>query len=316
MRSSWLILLAWGLGACEEQVNPLVGEEQPFSVYGYLNPKSNTQLIRVIPVVGTIDGLNQESIDASVLSIDLETGEQRAWEDSLVTFATEETGHLFVAHFRPAYGRSYRVEVIRSDGVVSSAEVTVPPDVTVEARIGNTPPVLLPFFVAGQEKPNIVQADMEYQAAALQPLASGLNPIFLPVSISYRGMDRQVAGGWEVIVDLRRDFAAIKEEFDRNCLTIEYIAVRKMEFVIFIGDASWVPPGGVFDEEVLVQPDLFSNVENGFGFVGAGFPLRFNVIQPGNVLQSVGFAAGAPCDPALTPPTDPSCRVIPPCLQE
>jgi hypothetical protein len=89
-----------------------------------------------------------------------------------------------------------------------------------------------------------------------------------------------------------------------------------MRFVIFIGDASWVPPGDEFDEDVLVQPDLFSNVENGFGFFGAGYPLRFNAIQQGSILQSAGFALDPPCDPSFASPTDPSCRVIPPCFGE
>jgi len=31
----------------------------------------------------------------------------------------------------------------------------------------------------------------------------------------------------------------------------------------------WAPPGGVFDPEILVQPGVFSNVENGYGFIGS-----------------------------------------------
>ena len=38
-------------------------------------------------------------------------------------------------------------------------------------------------------------------------------------------------------------------------------------------NAEWDPPGGVFDADVLVQPGTLSNVENGFGFVGAGYRL-------------------------------------------
>jgi hypothetical protein len=34
-------------------------------------------------------------------------------------------------------------------------------------------------------------------------------------------------------------------------------------------DDDFVPPGGVFDPEILVQPGTFSNVTNGFGYIGS-----------------------------------------------
>jgi len=34
-------------------------------------------------------------------------------------------------------------------------------------------------------------------------------------------------------------------------------------------DGAFVPPGGVFDAELLAQPGTLSNVEFGFGFIGS-----------------------------------------------
>lgn len=308
-----LLVFGWSLGGCEEQANPFVGQEQPYTIYGYLNPKANTQLIRVIPVASSIDALNPEVIDAAVTTINMDTGEQRIWKDSLIAFDSVQTGHVFVAHFRPDHGASYRLEVTRSDGAVSSAEVTIPPDASARPQPNPFNPAVLGYFIQSEVAPNIVQADMKYVAAALQPPVVG-NPLFLPLDTSHRDKVKAVSDGWLVEVDLRSDFRVIREAFVRNCLTTDYMSIRSMRFAIFIGDENWVPPGGVFDPEVLVQPDLFSNIDNGYGFFGAGFAFSFNAVPSGLVLQSVGYVLDGPC--MDVPPTDPSCVAVPPCFEE
>ena len=44
--------------------------------------------------------------------------------------------------------------------------------------------------------------------------------------------------------------------------------------VMVVSD-DWIPPGGIWDQEVLAQPGTFSNVNDGFGFVGSSG--RFSV---------------------------------------
>jgi hypothetical protein len=192
-------------------------------------------------------------------------------------------------------------------------EVETPPDIRiVEEPSGST--AVLRYKIQSGTLPNIVQASMLYDSVRLQPILSGMNPIRWPVEISYRGEEEFVDGGWVFVVDLREDYQKVEDEFDKHCLTREYIALRAMRFVVFVGDPAWVPPGGTFDPETLAQPDAFTNVENGFGYFGAGYPVDFNAIQPASVLGPVGFATAGPCDPDTTPPTDPSCTVIlPPC---
>ena len=300
------------IAGCSEEVNPLVEEPRPFTVYGYLDPTSSLQVVRVFPIGEKIQELADRPLDAVVTTYDLATGEQHNWKDSLVTFVSGEQGHIFVARFMPAYERSYRLEVTRSDGVTSRATVTVPSYVRLAPpplTISNT---IVPFVLETTAEPNIVQAEMRYLAAALQPPTEP-GPIFHPVNISYRGEEKPAASGLQIEVDVREDYRIVQAEFDRNCLTTEFIAVRKMDFVVFIGDEAWVPPGNVFDPEVLVEPGLFSNIENGLGFFGAGYAIRFNAIQRGPVLQRAGFVTEeGPCSDV--PPDDPSCRVIPPCF--
>lgn len=308
-----LLVFGWSLMGCEEQANPFVGQDQPYTIYGYLNPKTNTQLVRVIPVAGSIDALNPETIDAAVTTINMETGEQRIWKDSLIAFESGETGHVFVSHFTPNHGESYRLEVTRSDGSMSSAEVTIPPDASARPQRNPFNPAILGYFIESEVEPNIVQADMKYVAAALQPPVVG-NPLFLPLDTSHRDKVKPVSDGWLVEVDLQEDFRTVREAFIRNCLTTDYMSIRSMRFAIFFGDENWVAPGGVFDPEVLVQPDLFSNIENGYGFFGAGFAFSFNAVPSGLVLQRVGYVLDGPC--MDVPPTDPSCVAIPPCFEE
>jgi hypothetical protein len=38
-----------------------------------------------------------------------------------------------------------------------------------------------------------------------------------------------------------------------------------------VGDEVWNPPGGAIDPTILSQPNAMTNVEKGFGFIGAGY---------------------------------------------
>lgn len=302
----WIMLLfTYAMSGCEEHANPLVGEERPFTLFGYLNPKASNQTIRVIPIENTF--AIQESIDAQVFSVDLNTSEEQQWKDSLVTFEDGEIGHVFVSSFQPEYNHTYRLEVVRSDGALSSVEVTVPPEIRMLP--GQQVGVNFPYILEIEEQPNIVQAEVRYVGAALQPL---LNPILHPVNVSYRSTEMRTAGGWEININMINDVQVIKEEFEKVCLTTKWIKMRSMALHVFIGDSSWVPPGGEFDERALIQPNVFSNVENGFGFFGAGYSLDTAVRPSGAARATAGFSTTAPC--ADVPPDDPSCEVIPPCF--
>jgi hypothetical protein len=45
-------------------------------------------------------------------------------------------------------------------------------------------------------------------------------------------------------------------------------------------DANWDPPLGVFDPEVLSQPGVLSNVENGYGIWGGVGLYQYTWISP------------------------------------
>lgn len=308
------IIVCIGLTGCEEDPNPFIGEDQPYTVYGYLNPKANRQLVRVIPVAGLIDEVGIGADQAMVRSTHLGTGEQRIWQDSLVTFEDGSTGVVFFSDFTPEFEAPYRLEVVRNDGETSSVEVTVPRNITVTRQMSTNP--LIPLFLLEGELPNLVEVAVKYQTSALQPqLPIVLEPIQFPVAVSYKGKEERVGNGWEYRLDYREDLQEIRQTFGEFCLTTQFISVRSIKFEFFVGDDAWVPPGGVFDPELLVQPELFSNIENGFGYFGAGYTIDFNVLPTTPVLEQVGFTFSAPCRD-MTPLTDPSCQVFPGCFDE
>ena len=143
---AFLVMLSSG---CEEDPNPFLGEDQPFTVYGFLNPKANRQLIRVIPVASLIDEVGVGADQATVRTTHVESGEMRVWKDSLVTFEDESTGVVFFSDFTPIHEETYRLEVIRDDGATSSVEVTIPRDITV-TRQQTTNPLIPVFFPRGR----------------------------------------------------------------------------------------------------------------------------------------------------------------------
>ena len=44
-----------------------------------------------------------------------------------------------------------------------------------------------------------------------------------------------------------------------------------------VASEDWRPPGGVFDFDVLADPQALTNVRGGFGFVGAAYPFEIPI---------------------------------------
>ena len=79
--------------------------------------------------------------------------------------------------------------------------------------------------------------------------------------------------------------------FKPSC-TLRDLRLLEIELIVLVTNAEWVPPTGVYDAELLVEPGTFSNVENGFGFVGAGYPASFRWEPSESALLAAGFFVG------------------------
>ena len=312
------ICLAFALlcGGCDDSVSPLIGEERPFSIYGYLDPTSDTQVIRVVPIVGTIQDVSlADDVDAEVRIIDTESGEVVAWQPSAVIYPDSSQGTVFTANFTPEFEKTYRIEVENSTGELVTAETTIPRRIEINSlTTGN---VFRPGIFIPGDFPNLVQAGIEYEVVALQPSISGQMDPVIDVFVSYKGEQDPSNDGWEIRTNLRNDFDALRQALDDVCITTPYFTVRGARFIAFVGDDTWVPPNGAveFDQELLVQPGTFSNVENGYGFIGSGYAVDFSIRLTTPTLVQIGYMTTRPCQVGPNfDPNDPECLDIEPCF--
>jgi hypothetical protein len=255
------------LTACDStEVDPFLVSDQYFSIYGSLDMQLKHQYIRVV-AIDTVFGSRDDTLDAVVMTTDLITGEVETWSDSVFTFDDGKTGHVFNSGFRIKAGHTYRIEVERSDGAVTWAETTVPLEPQAEfgeSSLTSPPEAPLPtgfqevFWRGLTREPNRVTVYYRYRSIPANP--------FIDVAVPYetRSSSEDTSEGWEITVSYTTDRDTLNDAIGGRGLRLAGVA---MQVIVLAED--WVPPGGVWDPEVLSQPGVFSNVNNGFGFFGS-----------------------------------------------
>jgi hypothetical protein len=138
-----------GAAGCSEEIAPPDALDAYYTLWGAFDPQAGVQRVRVVPITGTIGLGTPDPLPVTVSSLDLVSGEETAWADSVVAFANGTYGHVYQARFRPAFGSRHLFRVIDAGGRVTSAIVTVPALIepirqTAEASFGVTYPVLWP----------------------------------------------------------------------------------------------------------------------------------------------------------------------------
>lgn len=311
------------LGGCESDINPIVGSDMPFTMWGFMNAGADTQYIRVYPISGELITERSSEIDAEVFSTDLTTGEKRQWSYEKVQFDGDVTGHVFWSPFRAVYEHRYHLEVVRSDGEASEAKVTVPAeaDFSVEVQDGKTV-----FVVRIQgEIPTLIGLKVTYNSVNVPPTPRLESdpihpPVLFPVTVSYDDEVRRDGQGWHMTVDLVRDESLVRSEFRDHCLitpTVPNIWLQSIEFTAVAADSSWRPPGGTFDPNVLVVPGTMSNVENGYGFIGGGEGMRILWTPTVEARLLAGYRAEPTCQSGPEPEKCVGPTVAPvPCFEE
>ncbi len=295
--------LAIVLSGCEEDIAAIYGGNTPFSLYGFLNPLSDTQYVRVFPVVDQLEASRPEPLDARFTSTDMTTGELRTWQDSLVQYHDGTFGHVFWAGFRAEPEHEYRLSVERSDGAVTHAEVDVPTDLSIVRKTpiirddqrGNPTSVLEPVLLQGGT-PRLFRLEVEYLVKyALGPESAAT------ITVPYEGRQEATSEGWLVDVDLKWDFEFVRDELFRRGLWTPQSSYGIYPLLITLRtkvvNESWTLPEGGVNPDVLIEPGTFSNVENGFGFVGSGYPLHRSWRPREESIAATDFI-DCPCDEA------------------
>ena len=276
-----LFPLAALLAACDDaSVDPIIDTGRPFTLWGALDPRADYQGIRVVPIRLQLDAEEGGPADAAVTVEDLGSGETLTLRDSLVRYDNGLTGSVYVGDFRPVYEHRYRVTATRADGAASTAVVTVPPL--------TEPIVFLPRSVPGEvvesvfwpEAPRLNAVSVTYRVRAA-------DCSFSDVTIDLDDDEVVPAKiGWEAQVPLRSHRDEIFNRLNTSAAALFSITIRGL-----VADASWKPPFGFpFGSEVLVEPSTLTNVENGFGYVGAGYQTELLWRLDDETLQDLGYA--------------------------
>jgi len=265
---------------CEEMVDPAGTTGRAFTMYGLFNPRADTQAARVFTIDDLLETTNPEPIDARVLATHVETGIEMEWQDSLIQFPGGLWGHVFFAPFDVEYENSYRLQVLRSDGVSASAITTVPPETQAVVTEPDTLQFDLITTLFWPRAPSVINVWIEYLSNVGIFIADyGARPVAVP-------------GGRALDVRFRADTRIILFEARRSNVPDVYVTGVVIRAVVASDD--WVPPGGVFDPDVLVEPGTFTNVDNGFGFVGSGYETATLWVPSDGMLRAAGFDVPEP----------------------
>ena len=274
---------------CEENVTAILGTDNPYTLYGVFTPGPDTQWVRVFPIKDRLELASPDPLDAEFISTNLSTGETHVWRDSTTQDERGRYSHVFWAPFNVEYGQSYRVEVTRSDGAKSWAEVKVPElSELVELPADRSFRDVKQPILVKEATDRLIQISVTYETIYV-PTTGGSTR--LNFTLPYTGMQQMSPEGWVVPIQLSEDIFYLREQLSQTGLWFPSfgVGVTSMTLDLMVVDNAWNPPNDEFDPNVLVQPGTLSNVENGFGFVGAGYRLDLRFRPENDVLVDAGF---------------------------
>lgn len=256
-------LVALGaLAGCSEDVPAAGGLTESYTLWGALDPTSDTQRLRVVRITPTITSGSSDPLPATVTSTDAATGAVTTWRDSVVTFGDGTIGHVFVAAFRPAFGSVHVVRVTDPERPEVSALVRVPAAIPAPVLLPTTRQQNAPIYTGfWPDAPRLNRARVRYtilsRDCAVHVVEREVRPAeSVPVEF-----------GWEVRVPMQTEAPEIVGALPPP----SPYALVEIAMTGEVASEDWRPPGGVFDPEVLIDPTVFGNVSGGFGFVGAAY---------------------------------------------
>lgn len=283
-------------GGCETSVDPIVGSDRAYSLYGVLQPRADTQWLRIYPIEDRLRPTSPEPLDVAVTSIQLETDQQLTWRDSIIQEDDGRNAHAYWHPLRVEHDQTYRLEATGARGT-AGVTVRVPPEADLarqpsDVRSGS---VLVPVRVTS-DVPRLIRVEVTYHVQYDEPEnVVGPEPPTTRIPRSYDDAARRTDGGWTIPINLSDDFQALREELtDTDRWNPRFgLVMIDMTLRLAVVNDEWNPPDGIFDADVLVEPGTMSNVENGFGFVGAGYRLEETWTPDDETLTAAGWTVPA-----------------------
>jgi hypothetical protein len=191
--------------------------------------------------------------------------------------------HIFRASFFVERARTYRLEVRRSDGITAFAETTIPASDNIEALLG-APRVEAATGVITQEI-HLTNVPSSWDINVIYRVGNDF--IATPYSLPYGRVGAPTDdGGWRFTVNITEDRNRLSDLLGLPPAAIQFPG---MALQIRLLDGQWTPPKGEFDPEVLAQPGVLSNVENGYGFWGSIGLYQHNWLTSDELRDLLGF---------------------------
>lgn len=263
-------------------------------MYGVLNPRADTQTVLIFRPDARLEQIGPEPLDVTVRSRDLTTGISRTWTDSVVRRGGSYR-HVYWAPFRAKHDHTYRVTALPPKDSAATAVVTVPPRVEAEfdttagdiseVRVTVTAPGGVPSFL----KPRIFIQTGLFSPPAPTPINP--NPGDRAFTFPYGDRTRQKAGGWAFTFDLDSIWVPISAEYESlgDNIMVDHLDMR---FLVASGEVTRELITA--DMDSLASRDVLSNVENGYGHIGALYRDTIGWFPPNEVRDTVGFFAPEP----------------------
>ena len=267
-----LIVLMFGSGCEDAVIDPFENEDKYFTIYGYLDHWKNfqpgaRQWIRVVPVTRRPEEITspespQADLDARVYLTDLEDSVTTELLYELREFQPGSYGHLFSTAFFIKPNHTYRLEVIRKDGSMTTAETKVPhlSGIFVEQE---------PLQINADStdiRQTILLTDVNalWDTKIIYRISTGTCFSASAIDISYGRRGQATAAGWEIDLDIAQDF---REALNR--LNVPEATLCAMGIRVKITDDQWILPEGELNYDNISLPQQLTNVTNGYGFLGA-----------------------------------------------
>lgn len=288
-----LIAVLLAATACETAVDPVIGTEKAYTIYGLLNPTDTTQALHLYPIEDHLRpyGLS-DSLPARVTIAPVDSsGPETAWKGSVCRIE-DSIVYLYRALLQVRHDTRYRIVAEGPIGKTST-EVRVPQEAELVLGKPDTASAAVrqPVRVSAPV-PNLLNLRVRY---VVKFLPGALERTTDTLEFSYEDAPRPGADGWTIPIYLSRDYERMREILIRRNVWRKRgydewgILLLGIRLHVTVGNRSWDPPPGGFDPELLVQPGTMSNVENGFGFVAAGYGLRRDWRPVDAVAVKAGF---------------------------
>lgn len=297
-KDGWIAALALfaavALTSCEENVVAVRQTDRPYTLYGVLNPLADTQFVRVFPLEGRLSFGVPDPLGAEFVMVDVATGVRHVGQYTQLETIEGDVGHFFSWPLRVGWGQTYRLAISGPDGRASSAEVTVPDRATLvlEEPDTLTSSVRLPAIIRG-DPPHLYNSEVEVAVKYVTGFDPVGNPFYRYVTyhLPYERPVYVSDGNRRFIFDLDEMYYAVAPEVQRDLSFVSSrgITLLMVQFSTLVASEDWDPPGGVFDPNLLIEPGVMTNVENGFGFIGAGYLLSSSWTLPLALVEKTYF---------------------------